>query len=292
MNLYLRRFCTLSDADYSIENADVAFLGVPFDSTVIDRPGARYGPTAIRTAFERFEGYNVERGVDIYKRHRLSDLGDIDAVPGSFELTEERIVDTVQKVFEKNEKVLPIFLGGEHGITLPIVKAFPKDIAIVSLDAHLDLRDSYLGNKLTHVTYLRRIAEFIDPKNIIVAGVRSSSEEEEKFAKGAGISYYRTSEIAKDADKIAKEIGAKTQGKKVYLTIDIDVLDPGLAPGTASPVPNGLQYPALLKLLEPLADKIAGMDVTEVSPLYDRTEMTAYHAARAIYDILTLRKTL
>jgi len=269
MDLYLKKFCTLSSANYPLEDAKTAILGIPFDSTSIDRPGSRFGPNAIRAAFERFEGYNIEKKIDVYDKTKPVDIGDVEVVPGSFELTAERIEDTVKRVVEKN--LFPVLLGGEHSITLPVVKAVKPD-AVVSFDAHLDLRDNYLGNKNSHVTFLRRISEIVKPKNIYIVGARSSSKEELEYAEKSGINV---------VDKLPTL-------ENVYLTIDIDVLDPALAPGTCSPVPGGMQYKELIKKIEPIAKNLVGFDVTEVSPLYDRAETTAYHGAKIIYDLLCL----
>lgn len=283
MDLYTKKTTILSDANSELEKAAAALLGVPFDSTCIDRPGCRYGPQAIRNCFERFEGFNIEKGVDIYEKG-LCDIGDVECVPGSFELTAERIEDTVQRLVEKL-KGLPIFLGGEHSITLPIVKAVKPEV-VVSFDAHLDLRDNYLGNTLSHVTFLRRIAEFVDPSNIIVVGVRSSSKEEKEFADSAGIKYFTQKDMPR-YEEILPLLEEKTTGKRTYMTVDIDVLDPSLAPGTCSPVPDGMCYPGLVKMMEPVLKNLVAMDVVEVNPLYDHSEVTAYHAARLVYETLS-----
>jgi len=285
MELYLKRTTTLSDANAPVEEAGAVFLGVPFDSTAIDRPGCRYGPQAIRNCFERFEGFNIVKNVDVYEKG-LCDLGDVECVPGSFELTSKRIEETAMRLYEK-AKGLPIFLGGEHSITLPLVKAIKPEV-VVSFDAHLDLRDNYLGNKFTHVTFLRRISEFIAPENIIVVGVRSSSKEEKEFAKSKGIKYFTQKDMP-HYDEILPFLKEKTEGKKTYMTIDIDVMDPSLAPGTTSPVPDGMCYPGLVKMIEPVVKNAVAMDIVEVNPLYDRGETTAYHAARLAYEVLSER---
>lgn len=282
MELYLKRTTTLSDASAPVEEAGAVFLGVPFDSTTIDRPGCRYGPQSIRNCFERFEGFNVVKNVDVYEKG-LCDLGDVECVPGSFELTTKRIEETATRLYEKT-KGLPIFLGGEHSVTLPLVKSLKEKPSMLILDAHLDLRNDYLGNKFTHVTYLRRICEFLPPEKITVLGVRSSSKEEKEFADEKGILYCSVQDFRKKKDEILNNIDGK-----IYLSVDIDALDPGIAPGTTSPVPSGFNYEEVSEIVKNVSKKLTAMDIVEVNPLYDRAETTAYHAARLAYEALSER---
>ena len=246
--------------NYKIEEADVCVIGVPFDSSSLS-PGSRHGPVAVREALKLIEGYNPESGFDIFEKLKICDLGDIEVVPGSYNLTSERIKETIKEVKEKNPEVFFLFLGGEHLISLPIVETL-KPETIVQFDAHADLRKDYLGNKFSHATWASHIA---DGSNLVQKGVRSLSKEEKNLME--------------------KIKNSKISGK-MYLTVDIDVFDPGIAPETGLPEPYGWNFMDFKNNLKELKDKdLIGADIVEVSPRSFESQ-TAILAANVVKEIL------
>jgi len=220
--------------NYPIEEADVVFVGIPFVSGSLSRP-ALYGPVMVRESIKLKEDY-VD-GKNIFEKLKICDIGDIEVVPGSFELTSERIKDTVQSIKQTNEKAFPIFIGGDHSITLPITEAL-KPKTIIQFDAHADLRSEYLGNKYMQQTWAFHASKFA---RIIQVGVNSLNREEYEYSK--------QSENVKNVS-IGELKGMKFEGP-VHLTIDIDVLD-------ASYVETGL--PEGKMKLDELFDALKNID--------------------------------
>ncbi len=229
------------------EEADVVLIGIPWDFSQTGYP-TRYGPLFIREAIRGMIGYDPETGTSIFKKYKFADLGDVEVVPGNWKLTEERILDTVKSVFEKNPKIFPVFLGGDHLITLGILNAMKdtvKDkITVVDFDAHRDLLPEFMGEKFSHVTWISHALKHSD---VVQIGTRAWSEEENGILKGSGI---------KD--------GFEKTDRPVYLTVDMDVFDPGIAPEVGTPEPNGMDLKGFLKILRRVAgSNVIGMDITE-----------------------------
>jgi len=268
----------------SFEAAEYVILGVPFDVTSTYRSGARFAPLAIREASLNIEGYSFRTGMDI-EDLKIHDLGDLH-VAGDAELTLGRLALVAQDLFDANK--VPVFIGGEHTITLGVMRSLDENVALVSFDAHLDLRDDYLGLTLSHTTFMRRIKETVNPSKILEIGTRAVCKEELDYAKKSGIDYLTANQIRKDGtEKTVETIDDLLEGyKKIYLTIDLDVLEPAFAPAVQNPEPEGLDTPTLLDLLEAVCDsRVVGFDLVEVAPHYDRG-LTATQAAKTIFEVL------
>jgi agmatinase len=268
----------------SFEEARYVVLGVPFDVTSTYRSGAKFAPLAIRDGSLNIEGYSfrTKTCIDDVKIHDLGDLH----VTGDAELTLGRLALVTQELIDA-EKV-PVFLGGEHTITLGVLRSLSKNVAVVSFDAHLDLRDDYLGLSLSHTTFMRRIKEDVKPAKILEIGTRAVCKEELDYAKEAGVDYVTASQIRKDGiNKTIEAINDSLEGiDKVYVTIDLDVLDPAFVPAVQNPEPEGLDTSTLLDLLESICERrVVGLDLVEVAPHYDNG-VTATQAAKILFETL------
>ena len=268
----------------TFEEAKYVILGVPFDVTSTYRSGARFAPLAIREASLNIEGYSFRTGIDI-EDLKIHDLGDLH-VTGDVELTLGRLALVAQDLFDA--KKVPVFIGGEHTITLGVMRSFDENVALVSFDAHLDLRDDYLGLTISHTTFMRRIKETVNPSKILEIGTRAVCKEELDYAKESGIEFLTAHQIRKDGIKnIVETIDDILHGyEKIYLTIDLDVLDPAFAPAVQNPEPEGLDTTTLLDLLGAVCDsRVIGVDLVEVAPHYDRG-LTATQAAKTLFEVL------
>jgi agmatinase len=268
----------------TFEEAEYVILGVPFDVTSTYRSGTRFAPLAIREASLNIEGYSFRTGIDI-EDLKIHDLGDLH-VAGDVELTLGRLALVAQDLFDA--KKVPVFIGGEHTITLGVMRSLDENVALVSFDAHLDLRDDYLGLTISHTTFMRRIKETVNPSKILEIGTRAVCREELDYAKKSGIEFLTAHQIRKDGtDKTVETINDILEGyEKIYLTIDMDVLEPAFAPAVQNPEPEGLDTPTLLDLLEAVCDsRVVGFDLVEVAPHYDRG-LTATQAAKTLFEVL------
>jgi agmatinase len=269
--LYLRKTFSY---EYPIEKAGIVLLGVPFDSTETGKP-VRYGPLFIREAIRNVPGYDPKAGVNVFEGQKFADAGDVEVVPGSWKLTEQRIMETVKWMFEANPKVLPVFLGGEHLISLGILQGmkgfFKEKITVVHFDAHRDLLPEFMGEKFSHITWAYHIAK--DPAfRLVQIGCRSWNREEEKNFRKLGIS-----------EKLSGMNGP------VYLTIDLDVFDPAFAPEVGTPEPEGMETEEFFGMLKKLRIKnLIGMDIVECAS--DRINTpTAVMGAHIFKRILGMR---
>jgi agmatinase len=268
----------------TFEAAKYVILGVPFDVTSTYRTGAKFAPLAIRDASQNVECYSFRTGVDV-EDLKTHDLGDLH-VAGDVELTLGRLALVAQDLFDDGK--IPVFIGGEHTITLGVARSLDKNVAVVSFDAHLDLRDDYLGLTVSHTTFMRRINEDVKPAKILEIGTRAVCKEELDYAKEAGIDYLTSHQIRKDgAKETAETMKEILEGyEKIYVTIDMDVLDPAFVPAVPNPEPEGLDTATLLDLLEAVCDRrVIGFDVVEVAPQYDQG-VTAIQATKVIFEVL------
>lgn len=266
------------------ESAKYVILGVPFDVTSTYRSGSKFAPLAIRDASQNVECYSFRTGIDV-EDLKTHDLGDLH-VAGDVELTLGRLALVAQDLFDEGK--VPVFIGGEHTISLGVARSLGKDVAVVSFDAHLDLRDDYLGLTVSHTTFMRRINEDVKPAKILEVGTRAVCKEELEYAKEAGIDYLTSYQIRKDGiKKTAEKIKEALKGyEKVYVTVDMDVLDPAFVPAVPNPEPEGLDTSTLLDLLEVVCDRrVVGFDVVEVAPHYDQG-VTATQATKVIFEML------
>ena len=266
------------------EASKYVILGVPFDITSTYRSGSKFAPLAIRDASQNVECYSFRTGLDI-EDLKTHDLGDLH-VAADVELTLGRLALVAQDLFD--EEKIPVFIGGEHTITLGVARCFDENVAIVSFDAHLDLRDNYLGLNVSHTTFMRRINETVKPAKILEIGTRAVCKEELDYAKEANIDYITAHQIRKNGTKkTVEEIKSTLEGyKKVYVTVDMDVLDPAFVPAVPNPEPEGLDTSTLLDLLEVVCEgNVIGFDVVEVAPHYDQG-VTATQATKVIFEML------
>ncbi len=284
LDLYASASATFGGLQKEFEEAEYVVVGVPFDGTSTYRTGARFAPLAIRQASENIETYSFRAGIDVWQLG-IHDAGDVHVAHSASE-TIRRIELIAKEIWERGKT--PVFVGGEHTLTLGAAKAAGKDVAIVSFDAHLDLRDKYLEEPLSHATFMRRIKENVQPGAIIEVGTRAVDVEEIDFAKKAEINYFSSqSLIRKGPQEIAKEIhNILAEYYRIYFTIDMDVLDPAFAPAVQNPEPDGLSTGILLDLLaESCNEHVIGFDLVEVSPHYD-SGTTEILAAKIIFEIL------
>ncbi|MCW4030749.1 MAG: agmatinase [Candidatus Bathyarchaeota archaeon] len=268
----------------SFEEAEYVILGVPFDVTSTYRSGARFAPLAIREASLNIEGYSFRTGISITDL-KIHDLGDLH-VAGDVELTLGRLALVAHDLFDA--KKIPVLMGGEHTITLGAMRSLDENVAVVSFDAHLDLRDDYLGLSVSHTTFMRRIEEDVKPSKIVEIGTRAVCKEELDFAKKSEIQFLTANQIRKEGVKNVAETISRILGgyKKIYLTIDMDVLDPAFAPAVQNPEPEGIDTTTLLDLFGAVCDRqVVGVDLVEVTPHYDRG-LTATQAAKTLFEVL------
>ena len=269
------------------EKADYVILGIPFDVTSTYRTGARFGPNAIRQASLSIETYSFRTGIDI-EDLQLHDLGDLD-ISTDTKKTLERLELVIKDILEAGKT--PVTIGGEHTITLGVLKGLgdkTSKTAIVSFDAHLDIRNEFLGLKLSHTTFMRRINEEVKPAKIIEVGTRAVCREELNYAEKAGIEFFTAQQIRTEGrEQIAKKLKEKLAGyERIYLSVDMDVLDPAYAPAVQNPEPEGLETHTLLDILCNICDKrLIGFDTVEVAPHYDNG-VSAIQAAKIIFEIL------
>ena len=285
--LFVSQSNVFSGFQKPFEKADYIILGVPFDVTSTYRTGARFGPNAIRLASLNIETYSFRTGIDV-EDLKLHDLGDLH-ISTDTEKTLERIALVIKDMLDAGK--IPVTIGGEHTITLGVIKGLGEKAsktAIVSFDAHLDLRHEFMDLKLSHTTFMRRINEQMKPAKIIEVGTRAVCKEELAYAKKAGVEFFTTQQIRREgSEKIAKQLREKlAKYKNVYLSIDMDVLDPAYAPAVQNPEPEGLEPHALLDILSSICDKrLVGFDVVEVAPNYD-SGVSAIQAAKVMFEVL------
>jgi agmatinase len=271
----------------TFEEADYVVLGVPFDVTSTYRTGARFGPNAIRQASLNIETYSFRSGVDI-EDSRIHDLGDLH-VSTDTKKTLDRTALVVKEIVDVGK--IPVVIGGEHTITLGVVAGFgskAQKTALVSFDAHLDLRNKFMDLKLSHTTFMRRINEELKPAKIFEIGTRAVCREELAYAKKAKIEFFTAQQIRKEGSgKVAEKLKEKlAEYKSLYLSVDMDVLDPAYAPAVQNPEPEGLETQTLLDIVRSICDKsVVGFDVVEVAPNYDQG-VSAIQAAKIIFEIL------
>jgi len=287
LDLYASQTNIFSGVQRTFEEAKYVVFGVPFDSTSTYRTGARFGPNAIRQASQNIETYSFRSGMDI-ENILLHDAGDL---PVSID-TLKTIADTrrvIEDILAAHK--MPVALGGEHTITLGIANALgakaPKT-AIVSFDAHLDLRREFLGSTLSHTTFMQIVSEEVKPAKIFEVGTRSACKEELAFAKKAGIEFFTSQQIIRNgSEQIAEQLKEKlSQFDYLYLTVDMDVLDPAFTPAVQNPEPEGITTTSLLDLICAICNKhVIGFDVVEIAPVYDQG-VSAAVTAKVIFEML------
>jgi len=279
-----------------VPHADVAVVGVPFDSGTTFRPGARFGPSAIRQASRLLRPFNPHTGTFPFADHQVVDAGDIACTPFSSDQAVTEIESGMRALLERVP--IPIVLGGDHTIALPVLRCLRalvgEPLAVVHFDAHLDTWDTYFGASYTHGTPFRRASEegLLRRGQCLHVGVRGPLYDIEDLTDDSDLGFRMLSTpfVARiGAEETADAILALVGDAPVYVSIDIDVLDPAFAPGTGTPEPGGMLSRELLAVLRHLRGiRLVGADVVEVSPPYDSSEVTALAAANVAYDLLSL----
>lgn len=263
----------------SYEEASTVIVGVPMDFTVSYRPGSRFASLAVRNVSYALEEYSVYQDKDLAD-YAFHDWGDINLPIGNVPLSLERIGQVAAQIC--NDRKFPIYIGGEHLITYPIIreayKYFP-DLVVIQFDAHADLRADYLGEVNSHATVMRKVAEIIGGKNLYQFGIRSGTREEFAYAKTN--THLFVDRVINPLKEKLQDIGARP----VYITIDIDVVDPAFAPGTGTVEPGGITSRELLEAIHAMqALNVIGMDIVEIAPGSDQSERTALLGAKIIRE--------
>lgn len=269
--------------DEPYDRANLVFMGVPLDATSSYRSGYRFGPARIREASANLETYLMSTKLDVFERLNISDLGDIVITPTDLKATGERVTKLVRQV--SGEGKIPALLGGEHTLTYFALQAF-EDVFVIQLDAHRDLRDEYMGDRLCHATVMRRVLDSLPPERLLQIGIRSCSKEEAEFAQEARVAAYTSEQVTDNVPEITAKAKEFAGNSRVYLTIDLDVLDPAFAPGVATPEPGGPSTVEVLRLIRGLGKlNVVAFDVVELVPPHD-DGTTAFAAAKIIYELL------
>lgn len=279
----------------SVGKAEVAIIGVPFDSGVVYRPGARFGPAAIRAGSKMLRPFNAWTGAEPFAR-QVADAGDVACSPFSIEQAISAIEESAKATGESTSHVLA--LGGDHTVALPLLRAAAAKfgpLALVHFDAHLDTWNTYFGGaRYTHGTPFRRAAEegLLDLERSIHVGTRGPQFSAEDLRSDSELGFHLIDGRAIDdrgPTAIAAEIRELVGVAQVYLSFDIDLLDPAFAPGTGTPEAGGWSSREAIAVLRGLAGiRLAGADVVEVAPAYDHAEVTAIAAAHIAYEMLSL----
>ncbi|MEW6182247.1 MAG: agmatinase [Bacillota bacterium] len=265
------------------EGSRVVLVGAGLDATVCFRPGTREGPRAIRYYSRCLEEYSLRQDRDL-REASFCDLGDVNLPFGDVHNALLRIEQAASKIV--SEEKIPVFIGGEHLVTLPLIKAVCqryRDIVVLHLDAHADLRDDYLGVGLSHATVMRRVCELLGPGRVYQFGIRSMDKPELDFARAHTRLYF---------DKVSEPlaaISAQIKGKPVYITLDMDVVDPAYAPGVGTPEPGGIGPRELMDSVYQFEEfQVVGFDLVEVSPAFDPGGLAPLLAAKVVRELVLL----
>ncbi|MEJ6586892.1 MAG: agmatinase [Pelagibacterales bacterium] len=280
-----------------VEHCDVAIIGVPFDAGTSYRPGARFGPQAVRQASRQLRtNYHPNYDVEPFKVQQVADAGDITCNPFNIDEAIKQIEDGATDLLSRVENIITI--GGDHTIALPLLRAVNKKcgqpVALVHFDAHLDTWDTYFGAPYTHGTPFRRAREeglFLDDASMHV-GIRGPLYSRDDLKEDADLGFkiihcddFQTQSI----DQIVKRIKDRVGDNPLYLSIDIDVLDPAHAPGTGTPEIAGMTSREMLNVLRGLSDmNLVSADVVEVAPAYDHAELTSTAAATIVFELINI----
>ncbi len=287
-------FARLPAAD-EVAQWDIAVVGVPFDGGTSYRPGARFGPAAVRQGSRLLRPYNPAQGSLPFALAQVVDAGDIPCTPFSAEEAVAQIEAGAGALLERGGRLVAI--GGDHTIALPLLRATARrhgPLALVHFDAHLDTWDTYFGQRFTHGTPFRRAWEegLLRTERSVHVGLRGPLYSDTDLSDDAGMGFEQitTDDVAtRGVSEVVEQVLGRVGDAALYVSVDIDVLDPAHAPGTGTPEAGGLTSRELLALvrgMEPAS--VVGADVVEVSPAYDHAEITAVAAAHVLYELITL----
>lgn len=271
---------TFIACDASFEEATTVIFGAPYDSTTSNRPGTRFAPKAIRNDSFGLETYSPYQDKDL-SEVKIFDSGDLELSFGRVDLALQDIEDHAREILSAGKR--PLMIGGEHLVTLGQFRAVAEkypDVCVIQLDAHTDLRQEYLGAELSHATIIRRLWDIVGDDRIYQLGIRSGEKAEFEFAKE------HTHLTKFNLTGLPKAI-ADLKDKPVYLTIDLDVLDPSAFPGTGTPEAGGIDFMTLLQAIIDIAQlNVVAIDVNELSPHYDLSGASTALATKIIREIL------
>lgn len=273
---------TFIGCDHEYEDAEIVLFGAPFDSTTSFRPGARFGSAAMRHESFGLETYSPYQEKDL-EESKVFDSGDLELCFGSADAALSDIEKITTEIIEDGKR--PIMIGGEHLVTLGAIRAFVKkypDLQIIHFDAHADLREDYLGAKLSHACVMRRCYELLGDNRIHQFCIRSGAKEEFAFAKE-----HTNMQLFdfRGLEALVKEL--KESGKPVYFTIDLDCLDPSLFPGTGTPEAGGVTFTELLNaILEVAKTNMVGADINELAPMLDASGVSTATACKVLREVI------
>ncbi len=276
-------FLGLDSSESSFEKARFIVLPVPYDSTSSYRPGSREGPSRVIEASRYVELFDVELGEEPYLKGVFT-LDELEPVRGNAAETLNRISQASRYII--GEEKIPVLIGGEHTITLGAVSVLPKDVIVVILDAHADLRESYQEDELSHACVTRRILE--KGRDVVQIGVRSMSEEEFNYASQNDLNiFYRDTIRKRGLNKFLRDLQKIIENRAVYLSIDVDVLDPSEAPAVSTPEPDGLSFFEVKEIVRKIcySSLVKGIDLVEVTPIHGNT-ITEFLAATLLYKVI------
>ena len=278
INFLPKKFLGCQD---NFEEADVVIFGAPFDGTTTFRPGTRFAPQTMRVESIGLETYSPYFDIDI-EDYKINDNGDLDLPFGATKTALDMIKKQAKNIFDANKKTLMI--GGEHLVSLPVIEeAFNKykDLHIIHFDAHTDLREEYLGEKLSHSSVFKRVWDFIGDNKIYQFGIRSGTKEEFYWAKDGHVY------INKFNFDTLKEVVTKLKDKTVYFSIDLDVLDPSIMSGTGTTEAGGVSFKELIDAIKEVSNlNIIGADIVELSPHYDNSGVSTAVACKVLREVL------
>ncbi len=275
-----RNIHTFIACDHEYEDSDIVLFGVPFDGTTSYRPGTRFASAAIRNESYGIETYSPYLDKDLLDK-KIFDAGDLEFGFGNTERVLATIEEMTKTILDDHKK--PLMIGGEHLVTLGSVRAVAKkykDLHIIHFDAHADLREEYLGEELSHASVMRRCHDIVGDNRIFQFGIRSGDREEFVWAKDHVFMQKF------NLDGLERVVEA-LQGKPVYLTIDLDVLDPSVFPGTGTPEAGGINFMELIQGLNKVFKlNIVAMDMNELSPIYDQSGASTALACKLLRELL------
>jgi agmatinase len=274
------------------EELDIALLGIPFDGGTTYRPGPRFGPRHVRAQSVLIRGWNPVLNVNPFAKYRIADYGDLSVNPLSIEDTFRRVEEQMKPLHDAGTRCVSV--GGDHSLSLPLLRAINKrhgPVAVIQFDAHNDLWDEYFGSRYSHGTPFRRAIEekLILKGAFLQVGLRGQvySEHDFDFAKKHKVKMITAEEFHAHRIGLFRRQLKAFRSKPVYITLDIDSVDPAYAPGTGTPQVGGFTSIQILELVRALRGlNIVGCDLVEVSPPYDSSEITSLLAANLIYELL------
>jgi agmatinase len=277
-----------------VDRADVAVVGAPFDGGVSYRPGARFGPAHVREASRLLRPYNPAQDVEPFGAQQVADAGDIAINPFDLEEAVRQVEEAAASLTTGGTRLVTI--GGDHTIALPLLRNVAREhgpVAVVHFDAHLDTWDTYFGAPITHGTPFRRVSEegLVDLEASLHVGIRGPLYSRDDLRDDERLGFAVISSVELETEGLSRAIDrmlARLGDRPVYLSVDIDVLDPAHAPGTGTPEAGGLTSRELLAMIRALAGvRLVGADVVEVAPAYDHAQLTAVAASHVVYEILS-----